>query len=74
MAHPLSGAASGHGTISHVTGGERIRLAGGITLAPRPAFDTDAGGVDDLLLTLSDGASITLIGVTRLSPQVIDSS
>lgn len=50
---------------------DRIVLDG-LAVTARTVFDADADGRDDLLLTLDDGGSITLIDVTRLTPVAIE--
>ncbi|WP_198370294.1 choice-of-anchor I family protein [Roseomonas rosulenta] len=63
----IFGTGSGHDTILGYQPGERLVLEDGLGLTSRSAFDADLDGADDLLLTFSDGGSVTLIDVTRLT-------
>ncbi len=68
----IFGAGSGLDTITDFGAGDRIRIEDGIDVTARTVLDADADGVDDLLLVLSDGGSVTLIDVTRLGPAAIE--
>jgi 2',3'-cyclic-nucleotide 2'-phosphodiesterase (5'-nucleotidase family) len=64
----IFGAGTGHDTITDLGGNDRIRIEDAITVANEAVFDADGDGAfDDLLFTLSDGGSIALIDVTRVS-------
>jgi 2',3'-cyclic-nucleotide 2'-phosphodiesterase (5'-nucleotidase family) len=66
------GPGSGQDTITDFGAGDLLQFTGGIRVDRVAVVDADGDRADDLLITLSDGGSVTLIDVTRLPSTALE--